>query len=83
MTSAAMDQVSTWYPEKRHSLFTYYFLKGIQGDADANKDSIITVHEMKTYLNEHVPYMARRLNNIEQKPVVTGDDKAVLVRLGR
>jgi len=83
MTSAAMDQVSTWYPEKRHSLFTYYFLKGIQGDADANKDSIITVHEMKTYLNEHVPYMARRLNNIEQKPGVTGDDKAVLVRLGR
>ncbi|HQK46964.1 MAG TPA: caspase family protein [Syntrophorhabdaceae bacterium] len=83
MTSAAMDQVSTWYPEKRHSLFTYYFLKGIQGDADANKDSIITVHEMKTYLNEHVPYMARRLNSIEQKPVVTGDDKAVLVRLAR
>ncbi|MCX8110592.1 MAG: caspase family protein, partial [Syntrophorhabdaceae bacterium] len=83
MTSAAMDQVSTWYPDKRHSLFTYYFLKGIQGDADANKDGIITVAEMKAYLNEHVPYMARRLNNIEQHPVVTGDEKEVLVRLLR
>ncbi len=27
MTSASADQVSVWYPEKRHSLFTYYFLK--------------------------------------------------------
>ncbi len=31
MTSASVDQVSVWYPEKRHSLFTYYFLKGLQG----------------------------------------------------
>lgn len=29
MTSASTDQVSAWYPEKRHSLFTYYFLKGL------------------------------------------------------
>lgn len=83
MTSAAMDQVSTWYPDKKHSLFTYYFLKGVQGEADTNKDGIITVAEMKAYLNEHVPYMARRLNNIEQQPVVTGDERAVLVRLGK
>ena len=31
ITSAAVDQVSTWYREKRHSLFTYYFLKGPSG----------------------------------------------------
>lgn len=72
-TSGAMDQVSTWYREKRHSLFTYYFLKGLQGEADADRDRRITVGEMDNYLKEHVPYMARRLTGTEQQPVVTGN----------
>jgi len=27
LSGGAVDQVTTWYPEKRHSLFTYFFLK--------------------------------------------------------
>jgi uncharacterized caspase-like protein len=81
ITSAAMDQVSSWYSEKKHSLFTYYFLKGIQGAADRKGDGIITVGDMKIYLAENVPYMAGRLNNVEQTPVVVGNDSDVLVRL--
>ena len=81
MTSAAVDQVSTWYPEKKHSLFTYFFLKGIQGEADTNRDSSITLGEMRDYLKENVPYIARRLNNVEQNPVVDGNEKEVLVRI--
>lgn len=81
ITSAGIDQVSTWYPEKRHSLFTYYFLKGIGGEADANKDGRITVSEMQTYLKEQVPYMARRLSGTEQQPVVTGDEQATIAVL--
>lgn len=81
ITSAAMDGVSAWYPEKRHSLFTYYFLKALQGEADADKDRRITIGEVKSYLKENVPYMARRLKNIEQTPVVTGHADSVLVTL--
>lgn len=81
ITSAAIDQVSSWYPEKKHSLFTYYFLKGLQGDADANKDKKITAKEMRTYLDEHVPYMARRLTGNEQQPVIMGKDEDVIVVL--
>jgi hypothetical protein len=81
MTSAAVDQVSTWYREKRHSLFTYFFLKGLQGEADANKDGKITVGEMDRYLKEQVPYMARRLTGNEQNPVVTGNVDEVIVVL--
>jgi hypothetical protein len=83
LASAAMDQVSTWYPEKRHSLFTYYFLKGLKGEADTDGNRVITVREMKDYLRENVPYMARRLNAVEQVPVVRGDEEEVLVRLIR
>lgn len=81
MTSAAVDQVSGWYPEKRHSLYTYYFLKGLQGEADANHDRKITVGEMDAYLKENVPYMARRLSGNEQNPVVTGSAAEVIAAL--
>lgn len=78
ITSAAVDQVSTWYPEKRHSLFTYYFLKGLQGDADLRKDGKITVGEMEKYLKDNVPYMARRLAGTEQHPVINGNGSDVI-----
>ena len=81
ITSAAMDQVSTWYPEKKHSLFTYYFLKGLQGSADLNKDKAITIGEIKAYLSDNVPDIARRLHNVEQQPMVNGNEKEVLVRI--
>lgn len=81
ITSASTDQVSTWYPEKRHSLFTYYFLKGLQGEADASGDGKITVGELSAYLKEHVPYMARRLKGVEQQPVIMGNESDVLAVL--
>lgn len=81
-TSSSADEVSSWYPEKRHSLYTYYFLKGLQGEADANGDKTITVGEMHKYLAEKIPYEARRLNNRQQTPGVTpAREDWVLVRL--
>jgi hypothetical protein len=81
ITSTSVDQVSTWYPEKKHSLFTYYFLKGLQGNADINKDRKITVGEMQKYLKENVPYMAQRLSGKEQQPVVMGNEEDMMVVL--
>jgi len=83
LTSADMNQVSSWYPEKGHSLFTYFFLKGIQGDADTNKDGKITMGEMKAWLNDQVPYMARRITGNQQQPVMMGMDGDELVNLTR
>ncbi|AZQ61353.1 caspase family protein [Flammeovirga pectinis] len=75
LTSAASEQVSSWYNEKYHSLFTYYYLKGIQGAADKNNDGIVDVKEMKAYLTDNVTYMARRLNNREQTPEIIGSEE--------
>lgn len=83
LTSAGPEQVSTWYPDKGHSLFTYFFLKGIQGAADGDGDGAITVAEIKAYLENQVPYMARRLGGVDQVPVVEGNDGEVLVRLAK
>ncbi len=79
--SAQNDQVSTWYPEKRHSLFTYYFLKGLRGEADADRNAELTVAELEIYLAEFVPFMARRLKGNEQHPTVSGDRQRVLTVL--
>lgn len=80
MASSESNQLSCWYDEKRHSLFTYFFLKGLRGDADADKNAQITVGEMEGYLSEHVPYMARRLSGRNQTPFVEGRKELVLVR---
>ncbi|MCX6139044.1 MAG: caspase family protein [Ignavibacteriales bacterium] len=82
--SATSDQVSNWYPEKQHSLFTYFFLKGLQGAADTNRDGVITVQEMEDYVrdeNSAVPYISRREYQRMQMPqVITKDKQKMLVK---
>jgi hypothetical protein len=79
--SAGNDQVSTWYEDKKHSLFTYFFLKGLQGEADSDKDRSITVGEMEGFLTDNVPYWANRVANKKQDPRVEGGRELVLVSL--
>ncbi len=80
-TSATGEQVSCWYAEKKESLFTYYFLKGLTGDADLNHDGTITNGEMQEYLEQNVPVEARYLTNREQTPqMMTKDADKVLLK---
>ncbi|MDH3346724.1 MAG: caspase family protein [Desulfobulbaceae bacterium] len=80
---ADKGQVSTWYPKKQHSMFSYFFFKGLQGHADANKDFKITAGEMKKYLNEEVPYMARRHSSRKQNPIMRGEEDTIIAELKR
>lgn len=77
-TSGTGDQIASWYPEGNHSLFTYYFLRAIRGEADKDRDRKITLDEVGDFLDEHVPYMARRLYGREQTPVIRGNLNAVI-----
>ena len=79
--SSKADQVSNWYPEKQHSLFTYFFLKGLQGIADLNSDGIITLSEMEQYVNdpnEGVPYISNRQFQRKQEVQVVGNKQLVI-----
>jgi uncharacterized caspase-like protein len=67
MSAAAENQISTAFPEKRHGLFTYYFLKGLQGEADRNKDGAVSIEELYGYVRPKVETAARR-QNAEQSP---------------
>jgi hypothetical protein len=83
-SSAQPDQTSNWCPEKKHGLFTYFFLKGLQGGADRDGNGELTVSELEDFLTdqgEGVPYWARREHQRIQLPVVLSRDKEqVLVK---
>ncbi|MDD2365763.1 MAG: caspase family protein [Desulfuromonadaceae bacterium] len=81
LTSTSENQVSSWYNEKEHSLFTYFFLKGLQGEADKNGDRKITAEELNEYLTDKVSGLSKRLTGNLQQPVLSGDEKRVLVTL--
>lgn len=79
--SSKSQQVSNWYPQKNHSLFTYYFLKGLQGYGDLNSDGKITLGEMETFINdpnEGIPYISNREFQRDQKADIIGNKQFLI-----
>jgi len=66
------DQVSSTYEQKGHGLLTYFFLKGLRGEADANKDGSVDLAEVYEYLKPQVERIARREFNNDQTPQLLG-----------
>ncbi|OHD57063.1 MAG: hypothetical protein A2Y33_09050 [Spirochaetes bacterium GWF1_51_8] len=80
-TATSGNDYATWFREKYHGLFTYYFLKGVGGDADKNADKKITILEMREYLLATVPDEAMFLKGIAQTPQIRGLDDEIIVIL--
>ena len=80
ITATDKGEIASWYPEKGHSLFTYYLLKALKGDADRNRDKMLTLKELKEYLRYEVRFKARNLYNRKQNPVVKGDLNKIFVK---
>ena len=54
LSSCGVDQSSFEYPEKKHGVYTYYMLEALQGKADRDKDSFVTVSEAHDYVYKNV-----------------------------
>jgi hypothetical protein len=67
------DQVSSTYDQKGHGLLTYFFLKGLRGEADVNKDGSVDLAEVYDYLKPQVERTARREYNNDQQPQLLGN----------
>lgn len=85
LTSSGLNQASSWYHEKKHGMFTYFFLKAIHDrNVDFNRDGALTFDEMHRFISdetEGAPYHAMRLHGIEQNPTIQGPYKGkVFVR---
>jgi len=51
-----------------HGVFTYFLLKGLEGNADYNNDAAVTLGELTSYLSQEV----RRATKNAQSPTVSG-----------
>lgn len=69
MASAGSEQFATEFAELGHGLFTYTLITALQGAADgAPKDGKVTIYELKSYLDDQVPELTRKLKGKPQYP---------------
>lgn len=81
-TSTSPSQVSYWYNDARHSLFTYFFLKGLQGGADDNHDNKVTTGELHDYLGWNVAdHILKTDKPSDQTPQLVGDRDRIMAAL--
>ena len=66
LTASNGDQISGTLPEQGHGAFTYYFLKGLNGDA-AGADGSVTIEGLYDFLAPKVSDAARSQNR-DQTP---------------
>jgi hypothetical protein len=69
--AAGSDSAALEVGEIGGGLFTYFFLRGIAGPADADRNGTVTVGELGTYLRRHVDNTASLLGRVSL-PVVAG-----------
>ncbi|MBP0132887.1 MAG: caspase family protein [Nitrosospira sp.] len=78
LAAASGAQLSSTYEAAQQGLFSYWLMKGLEGDADTNQDKKITAGELHDYVAKQVGPMAQRRNR-QQDPQLMGDSSRVLV----
>jgi len=80
-TATSANQISSALQDKKHGIFSYWLMKGLQGNADTDSDSFITHNELRAYLDENVSSSAYDIDR-EQNPTWSGvDGDAILTKV--
>lgn len=72
VTASRAAEVSIELRDLGHGLFTYYLVRGLNGEADANADAIVTVQEVYEYVADQVVRHSRTLG-ANQHPTLKGE----------
>jgi taurine transport system substrate-binding protein len=78
-SASQLDQVSSGLKEAKHGIFSYYVMKGLEGNADLNKNKEITNGELLAYINDKVSSKALEQGR-KQNPELLGENDKVLIR---
>lgn len=68
MTAGNSSQEAHEY--RGHGLFTYFFIKGLEGKADLNNDGVVTSYELVNYIQPKVIQTARSEFKSDQTPLM-------------
>jgi hypothetical protein len=77
-SASQLDQISSGLEEAKHGIFSYYLMKGLEGQADTNKDNNITNGELLAYMDTNISQKASELGR-SQNPSLSGDPDKVLM----
>lgn len=77
LSAASGSQISISSPEIGHGLFSYFIMRGLEGEADLNKDQKITAQELHAYVAERVAKEAQR-KGVQQNPTISGAYQKVI-----
>jgi len=72
LASSKPEELSQEKPNLRNSVFTYYLLRGLNGEADFNRDGIITVDEAYDYVYERTKDETRGAQHPQKLSSVAG-----------
>ena len=78
-SASQLDQVSSGLKEAKHGIFSYYVMKGLEGNADLNKDKEITNGELLAYINDNVSSKALEQGR-KQNPELLGEENKILIK---
>jgi formylglycine-generating enzyme required for sulfatase activity len=82
LAAATGTQISSDYDKAQHGLFTHYLLAGLRGEADADKDQVVTLRELVPFVKERVAHTAVEELNREQTPMLLPGEEALKARSG-
>ena len=77
-SASQLDQISSGLKEANHGIFSYYLMKGLEGNADTNQDNDITNGELLAYMDENISQKAAEQGR-EQNPSLTGNPDKILM----
>mgnify|MGYP002525770575 CR=1 FL=1 len=78
-SATELNQISSGLKEAKHGIFSYYLMKGLEGNADADKNKEITNGELLAYMDINVSQKALELGR-QQNPSLAGDPDQVLMK---
>ena len=78
-SASGSKQVSGSIKEAKHGIFSYFLMKGLEGNADVNNDKQITNGELIAYLKTNVSKEALSQNR-EQDPMLVGNANKVIMK---
>lgn len=83
LASAGSEQFAAEFAELGHGLFTWVLLKALSGEADgAPRDGKVTIYELKSFIDDQVPEVSRKLKGKPQYPYTfsRGNDFPLVIR---
>ncbi len=78
-SATSNKEISSAWQEKKHGLFTYFMLKGMQGNADLNEDKKLTIGELGKYIKHNVSETAGFIDREQTPQMITDNENRILI----